>query len=281
MVDRSAFDIYARRDFVGLFRLLNGMPMYDILDTLDALLKERSYYPRADQNQPELQAAGIFVKRLEVAMAAVLHKNARQMSIADFNKLYQEQLAMLPPDQREAIAKYFTGGGGSGISTGELVDQYLRWAKDAVFKTQMLLPRGSFNKPGDFFKGSPIAIVQTRGVSANAAPETVARAAMNAKGGNCDEFSAVAYVCLKNMGIRPIDWYKLDPAVGDHAFVLIGRPLGVQYIDQKDLAKWGAKAVVCDAWLGDAYLASDIPRRMKDAGLKGPFKAMTYGSAEY
>ncbi|QDT53086.1 hypothetical protein Pan44_11010 [Caulifigura coniformis] len=43
MVDRQAF-VYVPGDIRGLFRRLNGASMVDILETLDALLKEKNFF---------------------------------------------------------------------------------------------------------------------------------------------------------------------------------------------------------------------------------------------
>lgn len=93
--------------------------------------------------------------------------------------------------------------------------------------------------------------------------------AISAAGGNCEEFSATAYIELKKMGVTPIHWVKL--VSGDHAFVLIGKgPTGM--LDEKDLKSWGDTVVVCDAWAKQAYIASSIPSRLPSYEV--PFKAM-------
>lgn len=59
MIDRNLFSLVPG-NITGLFRSLNGAPMYDILDTLEALTKEKSFYPNPDLHRPALQAGGIF-----------------------------------------------------------------------------------------------------------------------------------------------------------------------------------------------------------------------------
>jgi hypothetical protein len=247
--------------------------MYDILDTLDALLKEKNFYPSVDRYSAELKAAGIFVQRMEVAMSAVMHKTAKQMSFDQFTSLYRAHLAQLPEDQRANIAKYYTGSSSpSGLRPSKLVAQYLQWAKDAVYKTRSLLDRGALNRGSDFFSGGVYATIKARNKEGGRnywTPEDLAEIAIDARGGNCQEFSATAYVQLKKMGARPIHWVTL--VNGDHAFVLIGNgPFGM--MDDNDLKRWGDSVVVCDAWDRVSYVASEIPRRLPS--YKGTFKAM-------
>ncbi|MDD2762333.1 MAG: hypothetical protein PHH11_18795, partial [Methylomonas sp.] len=59
--------------------------------------------------------------------------------------------------------------------------------------------------------------------------------------GNCGEQSSIAFVFLRNKGVRSLDW--MDFIDRDHAFVIINRQAGS---DQKDYKSWGADAVLCD-----------------------------------
>jgi hypothetical protein len=272
----AAFDAYSRNDFVLLFRILNGMSMVHMLETLDALLKRKGFYPNPERYKAELRAAGIFVERVEIAMSAVLHKAAGKMPFQQFATVYGHILALLPEDQRHEIGKYYSGSFQTpGVIQDRVVKQYVEWAWSAVWQTTRLLPRGRANKAEDLLDGSLLAIYKARNQGSGspyAKPEKVAEIAIAAKGGNCQEHSAVAYVCLKKMGVRPVHWYKL--VNGDHAFVLIGRPGTIGLLDANDLRKFGSRMVVCDAWARDAYVATEIPRRLP--GLSGSFKAMDY-----
>jgi len=67
---------------------------------------------------------------------------------------------------------------------------------------------------------------------------------------------------------------------GDHAFVLIGKSEGGPTIDEGDLKKWGADAVVCDPWAEEAYVATDIPRKMAGMFSSNPFAATSHGRCE-
>jgi hypothetical protein len=65
--------------------------------------------------------------------------------------------------------------------------------------------------------------------------------------GNCGEQSALAFVYLRDMGIRPLDWMQVDNF--RHAFVVVGRLSGS---DPEDYTTWGPSAYYCDPWKGDA-----------------------------
>ena len=247
--------------------------MYDILDTFDALLKEKSFYPNVSNFRSALDSAGIFVKRMEVAMAAVMRKGSGNSSIDQFTSDYAYMLTLLPEDQRSDITKYLTGAkGDASLPDSKLVAQYLEFAKSAVFRTRNLLHMGAFNRLSDWPTGGPIATIDVRNNEGNGMMMPAAKRAaiaIDAHGGNCEEFSATAYIVLKKMGVTPIHWVKL--VSGDHAFVLIGKgPQGM--LDDKDLKTWGAFVVVCDAWDKAAYIASSIPSRLPSYGV--PFKAM-------
>jgi hypothetical protein len=270
MIDRQAF-VYVPGDITGLFRRLNGAPMSDILDTFEALLKEKNFYPNVSQYRSQLDSAGIFVQRMEVAMSAVMAKNANQTSYDQFAARNSVILAQLPEGQRNNIAAYFTGSASTaGLTQSKLIEQYLAWAKLAVFKTRTALDRGAPNRAGDIFKGSPIVAFGDRSNSDK--PEEIAEFAKKVRGGNCDEFSATAFVELKQMGARPIRWFKLNNA--DHAFVMIGHQGRIHQMNEAMLKEWGDSMVVCDAWGEDYFVASQIPKQL--ACYKAPFSATSY-----
>ncbi len=120
MVDRDAFS-FVPGDVTGLFRRLNGAPMYDILDTLDALLKEKNFYPNFNTYRANLDAAGIFVARMEVAMSAVLAKNTSQATTTTweaFQKVQDFKQRQLPADQQRNIQDYWAAGPNPGLQPG-------------------------------------------------------------------------------------------------------------------------------------------------------------------
>lgn len=278
MVDRISFTLHAQGNIKAIFQRLNGFTMGDILDTFDALLKEKSFYPNVSTYRSELDSAGIFVKRMEVAMAAVMRKGSGNFSIDQFTTDYAHMLTLLPEDQRSEITKYLTGAkGDASLPDSKLVAQYLEYANSAVFRTRNLLHRGALNRLSDWPSGGPIATVVARekgGDDKYMHAAKQAEIAISAAGGNCEEFSATAYIVLKKMGVTPIHWVKL--VSGDHAFVLIGKgPWGM--LDSKDLKVWGDNVVVCDAWDKASYIASSIPTRLPSYEV--PFRAMIQESS--
>jgi hypothetical protein len=76
--------------------------------------------------------------------------------------------------------------------------------------------------------------------------------------GNCGEQAAVAFVYLKDAGVRPLD-YMVYKEPGDHAFVVIGRAANSV---ESDYTTWGDDAVVCDPWGGNAFPAAEIPANL-------------------
>ena len=63
--------------------------------------------------------------------------------------------------------------------------------------------------------------------------------------GNCGELTAVTFICLYHLSVRPLDYMILKPPL-DHAFVVIGRNGN----KDNDIfgRNWGDDAVVCDPW---------------------------------
>jgi len=272
MIDRQSF-MFVPGNIKGLFQRLNGAPMYDILDTLDALLKEKNFYPNVGVYRNDLDTAGIYVARMEVAMQAVMAKNSSTTSYTQFTAQNSVILAQLPQDQRDNIAKYFTGSTSTpGMANNALIAQYLKWGNDALFKVRnFLLDRGAPNRFSDWPKGAPILGLPGYDRADSLDPEVVAKTAIANRGGNCDEFSATAFVQLKSLGARPIHWVKLTN--GDHAFVLIGE--GPSFSMNNDqFLRWKDSVVVCDAWDKACYVASEIPNRLP--GFNKTFEASRY-----
>ena len=90
----------------------------DILDTLDALLREKNFYPNSNRYQAELRAARIYVERMDAAMSAVLHKGGRNISLQKYQELHANKLSQLPEDQRRNIADYWKRGPSPGLLNG-------------------------------------------------------------------------------------------------------------------------------------------------------------------
>jgi hypothetical protein len=78
--------------------------------------------------------------------------------------------------------------------------------------------------------------------------------------GNCGEQSAMAFLFLKDRGIRPLDW--MEATNFDHAFVVVGRAEGSK---DTDIKTWGPAAVVCDPWWGEVFAPYEAPRKMHHA----------------
>ena len=82
------------------------MWMVVILQTLDDLF-DRGFIPNPDAYQDELRQAGIFVKRLEVAMAAVVNKRGHRITWGKFWEVQEDRLSQLPFRQKREIHEYW------------------------------------------------------------------------------------------------------------------------------------------------------------------------------
>jgi hypothetical protein len=114
MADARARQFYDQDDFVGLFRYIEPMWIVATLRILDELC-DRDFYPNPGNYQTELRQAGIFVERLEVAMAAVLHKRGRSITWGKYWELYREKLSKLPAQQHREIREYWGSGSKPGL----------------------------------------------------------------------------------------------------------------------------------------------------------------------
>lgn len=76
--------------------------------------------------------------------------------------------------------------------------------------------------------------------------------------GNCSEYATLALRYIhKQSSIYAETMYIQD---GDHAFVVIGRPIDT---DINKPETWGEDAVVCDPWSDMVYPASEIPEKLQ------------------
>ena len=110
-------------------------------------------------------------------------------------------------------------------------------------ETQLCVDRIRSTYPASF--NSDVVTLQSIG--------EIAAKAQEAGCGNCEEFSAVAFILLYDKRVFPLDFYRLQG--GNHAFVVLGKAAGSS---DADPAAWGADAVVCDAWLGKVYGAAQL-----------------------
>lgn len=89
--------------------------------------------------------------------------------------------------------------------------------------------------------------------------EVMANVAWMTGAGNCSNQAALAYIRLRDRGIRPLDF--TDFADFDHAFVLIGRlpegtPPSASKSSQPDT--WGEDCVICDPLMKEWYPAAEF-----------------------
>ncbi len=72
--------------------------------------------------------------------------------------------------------------------------------------------------------------------------------------GNCGEQSAIAFQYLRKRNVEPLTWTRWS--VGNHAFVLLGKPRAATIHNAKD---WIDGVVVCDPWKGVVGLLNQLP----------------------
>lgn len=170
MVDRGALPLVPS-DVTGLFRRLNGLAMYDILDTLDALLKEKNFYPNFNTYRTNLDAAGIFVARMEVAMSAVLAKSTSQQTVTTWEKFQEVQdfkLRQLSKDGAELryIMEYWAAGPNPGLQPGKVpfsaASAGVTWDKYVDQFTECKYDGNYAVPPGASFYFSPILQLKYR-----------------------------------------------------------------------------------------------------------------------
>lgn len=120
MIDIKARDLFQRNDIVGLFRHLGPMWLKVCMECLEDLrnLKPVGFMPNPGQYQSELRMAGIFVERMEVAMAAVLHKGGKSITWEKFEEIQAINLAKLPYQQRREVKEFWFSGPAAGLSSG-------------------------------------------------------------------------------------------------------------------------------------------------------------------
>lgn len=75
--------------------------------------------------------------------------------------------------------------------------------------------------------------------------EAMSQAALTMGAGNCEELAAIAFMYLRNRGIRPLDYMMIPDR---HAFVVLGAD--VRPANSNFLAWTAGQAMVCDPWAG-------------------------------
>lgn len=71
----------------------------------------------------------------------------------------------------------------------------------------------------------------------------MAKLAVDSQTGNCSELSALAFLYLRDNGIRPIEYYGVIRGGWDHAFVVLNRDTNIAV---PNFADWSYQAVCCD-----------------------------------
>jgi hypothetical protein len=108
---------------IGFFRRMNGCAMCDILDTMDALRKEKNFYPNFNTYRSQLDSAGIAVPRMELAMSAVMAKAASQLTNTtwqEFARVQDFKLKTLPAAQQDDIKAYWSAGPAPGLQGADV-----------------------------------------------------------------------------------------------------------------------------------------------------------------
>jgi hypothetical protein len=114
MIDTRARELYDQRDFSKLFQYIEPMWMVVILQILDDLCDNKGFIP--NPNNYQLRGIGIFAERLEVAMAAVLHKHGRTITWGKYWEVYRDKLSLLPPQQQRELHDYWFAGPKPGLA---------------------------------------------------------------------------------------------------------------------------------------------------------------------
>lgn len=148
---------------------------------------------------------------------------------------------------------------------------YLAEAKLGVADVKQKTPLGTYNKVQDttrqlemlpfriMMRGAQVLRENQEvgklppGASYERKIEILAEAGRRGMSGNCSEMAAIAFVFLRDRGVRPLDFMHFLGK--DHAFVILGRPAGT---DVSDFSSWADKSIVCDAYRGEAGVARKL-----------------------
>jgi hypothetical protein len=117
MKDPQAKAFVRGNDIIGLFRYLGPMWIKTCMEVLEDLI-ELGFYPNPERYSTELRSAGIFVERMEVAMAAVLHKHGKTISIEKYEEVYSPKLSLLPEQQQREIVEFWFAQPSPGLVDG-------------------------------------------------------------------------------------------------------------------------------------------------------------------
>lgn len=151
------------------------------------------------------------------------------------------------------------------MANGMSVSSYIAAANKACWHVRQVVPSGANNSMAQkLFRQIPVyGWIKTQNIIANARDsydaakqsgalaeddwksyiELMAQTAIQIKAGNCGEQASVAFMHLKELGIRPIEYFEYTDR--DHAFVILNRRADT---DVNNFAQWTESAVVCDPW---------------------------------
>jgi hypothetical protein len=115
MVDPKAQQL-SKSDVAGLFRYLDPMWIKTIMETFEGLMPD--FIPNPNNYRPQLQAAGIFVDRMDLAMRAALNKKGQTTTWEVWESANDALLHKLPYQQRREIREFWFAGPTPGLSGG-------------------------------------------------------------------------------------------------------------------------------------------------------------------
>lgn len=156
------------------------------------------------------------------------------------------------------------------MAGGMSISSYIAAANTACGYVRKMLPSGANNSLSQkFFRQIPVyGWIKTQNDIATAREaydqvaegdwktyiELMARTGIRIKAGNCGEQSSVAFMYLKEMGVRSLDYMEYTDK--DHAFLVLNRRAD---IDIADFKAWSEGAVVCDPWRDATGIAGMLP----------------------
>lgn len=108
MIDQRARKLCDDGDYVELFRYLNAMWLKVMLEVIDDLYPRMSW-PRREYIERDLPKAGVAIGRLKAAIAAVIHKQGRSITLGNYMELYAQELSTIPLSQRTEIVEFWKG----------------------------------------------------------------------------------------------------------------------------------------------------------------------------
>jgi len=83
--------------------------------------------------------------------------------------------------------------------------------------------------------------------------EILAEAGRRGMSGNCSEMAAIAFLFLRDRGVRPLEYMCFNGK--DHVFVILGRPASTLV---GDFETWAGESVACDPLRGEAAVATQL-----------------------